>query len=455
MPQPRGSNLVLRLHNSMTRSVEPVVPADPDRVTMYVCGPTVYDTPHLGNARPAVVFDVLFRVLRHLYPRVDYARNLTDIDDKIIDRARANGEPIAALTERTVADYREISDALSVLPPTHEPRATGSVPGMLAMISTLLGKGHAYEAEGHVLFSVGSFPGHGALSRHDVSDLDVGHRVEPASYKRDPHDFVLWKPSTDGQPGWDSPYGRGRPGWHIECSAMIRAHLGETIDIHGGGGDLRFPHHDCEHSQSAAANGVPLARHWVHNGMLLVGGRKMSKSAGNFVTVRDLVGAGARGDAVRLALLRTHYRAPLDWRDPVPETTRTLDAWRRAAAAHPGATAVPEGPGSAVLEALSDDLNVPGAVTAMHALARASEADAGAPGRAAAGGLLFGASLLGFDLSPPVPAGLPPGAESLLERRATARAGRDYALSDILRDKLAALGVTVRDTKEGQTWTRP
>ncbi len=372
---------------------------------MYVCGPTVYDTPHLGNARPAVVFDVLYRVLRHAFPGVAYARNLTDIDDKIIDRARRNGEPIEALTERTVAEYHDVTRALSVLPPDFEPRATGSVPGMLDIIATLVAKGHAYASEGHVLFSVGSFDGHGALSRHDTADLDVGHRVEPASYKRDPHDFVLWKPSTPEQPGWDSPYGRGRPGWHIECSAMIRAHLGVTIDIHGGGGDLRFPHHDCEHSQSAAAHGEPLARHWVHNGMLLVGGRKMSKSAGNFVTVRDLLDKGASGDAVRLALLRTHYRAPLDWGDPVPEATRVLERWRRAMEPHAGVAPDANAHGLRVLAPLLEDLNVPEALTALHALSGALSSASGGEARELAAGMGFGAGLLGFDLARLRPAG--------------------------------------------------
>ena len=445
---------MLRLYNSLSRTVEPFVPQDPARVTMYVCGPTVYDTPHLGNARPAVAFDVLYRVLRHLFPGVAYARNITDIDDKIIDRARENGEPIDALTARTVAEYRSVTDALSVLVPDFEPRATGSVPEMLAMISELVAKGHAYASQGHVLFSVASFPGHGALARHDTEDLDVGHRVEPASYKRDPHDFVLWKPSTPDQPGWDGPYGRGRPGWHIECSAMIRAHLGLTIDIHGGGGDLRFPHHDCEHSQSACANDAPLARYWLHNGMVRVKGRKMSKSLGNFLTVRDMMDAGAGGDAIRLALLRTHYRAPLDWNEPLPESGRVLERWRRALAPYRDVVPEANAHGREVLAALCEDLNAPGAITAMHALVgRLSESEGG-EAAAVAAGMLFGAGLLGFDLVTPEPVeGLPAGAEALLERRAEARAAKDYAASDALRAELAALGVSVKDGKDGQTWT--
>jgi cysteinyl-tRNA synthetase len=442
----------LRLHNSMTRAVEDFAPSDPSRPTMYVCGPTVYDTPHLGNARPAVVFDVLFRVLRHLHGDVAYARNLTDVDDKIMDRAAANGEAIEALTERTVAEYHAVTDALGVLPPTFEPRATGSIPEMLAMIGELVGKGHAYASEGHVLFSVGSFPGHGALSRHDTSDLDVGHRVAPAAYKRDPHDFVLWKPSATDQPGWDSPWGRGRPGWHIECSAMIRAHLGTTIDIHGGGGDLRFPHHDCEHSQSAAANGAPLARTWLHNGMVLVKGRKMSKSEGNFVTVRTVLDGGADGAAIRLALLRTHYRAPLDWRDSHVEAGRLLERWREAFAPHAGTAPEANAHGSAILAPLLDDLNTHEAVTALHALARRLGQASPGEARELAAGLAFGAGLLGIALDRPAPA-LPAEARALLDRRAEARASRDYGLSDRLRDELAALGVAVKDGRDGQTWT--
>ena len=442
----------LRLHNSMTRTLEDFAPANPARPTMYVCGPTVYDTPHLGNARPAVVFDVLFRVLHHLHGDVAYARNLTDVDDKIMERAAANGEPIAALTERTVAEYHAVTEALSVLPPTFEPRATGSIPEMLAMIGELVDKGHAYAADGHVLFSVASFPGHGALSRHDTADLDVGHRVAPAAYKRDPHDFVLWKPSDPEQPGWASPWGRGRPGWHIECSAMIRAHLGITIDIHGGGGDLRFPHHDCEHSQSAAANGAPLARHWLHNGMLLVKGRKMSKSEGNFITVRDLVDAGAEGAAIRLALLRTHYRSPLDWRDSQVEAGRILARWREAFAPHAGVEPEANASGLTVLAPLLDDLNTHEAVTAMHALARGLPAAGAEQARAMAAGMAFGAELLGVGLVRPA-AVLPAGARAILERRAAARATRDYALSDQLRDELAALGVLVKDGKGDQSWT--
>jgi cysteinyl-tRNA synthetase len=301
---------------------------------------------------------------------------------------------------------------------------------------------------------VRSFPGHGALSRHDAADLDVGHRVEPAAYKRDPHDFVLWKPSDEAQPGWESPYGRGRPGWHIECSAMARSLLGATLDIHAGGGDLRFPHHECEHSQSEAANGVPLARTWLHNGMLLVNGRKMAKSDGNFVTVREMLDAGARGPAIRLALLRTHYRAPLDWQDSHVEAARTVARWEEALAGHPDAVPEANAHGLAVLAPLLDDLNTHGAVTAMHALAKALPSSGPEDGPGLAAGLLFGAAMLGIELGrASAEPGLPPGAQALLDLRAAARAERDYARSDRLRDELAALGVSVKDGREGQAWT--
>ncbi|MCU0887603.1 MAG: cysteine--tRNA ligase, partial [Rubritepida sp.] len=305
----------LRLHNSLTRREERFVPLDPAHVRMYVCGPTVYDLAHLGNARPVVVFDVLARLLRRLYPRVTYVRNITDVDDKINARARETGEPIGAITARTTADFHRDMAALNCLPPDVEPTATGHIAEMISLIARLIARGHAYAAERHVLFRVGSFPDYGKLSGRSPEELLAGARVDVAAYKESPGDFVLWKPSDAATPGWDSPWGRGRPGWHIECSAMSWKHLGETFDIHGGGHDLLFPHHENEVAQTRCAFGHSfMARTWLHNGMLLVDGEKMSKSLGNFLTVQDILRKGPwAGEAFRLLLLRTHYRAALDY----------------------------------------------------------------------------------------------------------------------------------------------
>src|SRR5437660_6145252 len=307
--------MTLTLYNTQTRRKEVFEPLDPTNVRLYVCGPTVYDRAHIGNGRAIVVFDVLYRLLRDIYGRdhVCYVRNITDIEDKINAAARKNGEPIAALTARTTAAFHEDMAALGALPPDIEPRATEYIPQMIAMIERLIAGGHAYAAEGHVLFSVTSDPDYGQLSRRSRDDMIAGARVEVAPYKRDPADFVLWKPSDPGVIGWDSPWGRGRPGWHLECSAMIERYLGETIDIHGGGLDLIFPHHENEIAQSRSAHGgAPLARYWLHNGFVEVNGEKMAKSAGNYFTVRQLLDEGHRGEAIRLALLAAHYRQPLD-----------------------------------------------------------------------------------------------------------------------------------------------
>ncbi|HET9018309.1 MAG TPA: cysteine--tRNA ligase, partial [Acetobacteraceae bacterium] len=332
----------LRLHNSLTRRRETFVPLDPAHVRLYVCGPTVYDLAHLGNARPVVVFDVLVRLLRRLYPRVTYVRNITDVDDKINARAAESGEPIAAITARTTADFHADMTALGALPPDVEPRATGHIAEMIQLIERLIAGGHAYVAEGHVLFAVASFPEYGRLSGRSPEELIAGARVDVAPYKRDPGDFVLWKPSSPDLPGWDSPWGRGRPGWHIECSAMSWRYLGENFDIHGGGQDLLFPHHENELAQSCCAfPGSRFARYWMHNGMLLIGGEKMSKSLGNFLTVRDAL-AKAPGEAVRLALLRAHYRSTLDFSDELlGETRKDLDRWYRALEHTPAAQGEP------------------------------------------------------------------------------------------------------------------
>ena len=357
----------IRLRNSMTRSVAPFAPLDPQNVRLYLCGPTVYDRAHLGNARNVILFDVLFRLLRAVYgaEHVTYVRNFTDVDDKINARAAATGRPISAITEETIGWYHADMDALGNLRPTHEPRATAHIPEMVAMIETLIARGHAYAAEGHVLFSVASDPVYGRLSGRSVEDMIAGARVEVAPYKRDPMDFVLWKPSDPQTPGWDSPWGRGRPGWHIECSAMSAALLGPVFDIHGGGNDLMFPHHENEIAQSCCAHpGAGFAQVWLHNEMLQVEGKKMSKSLGNFFTVRDLLDQGVPGEVIRFVFLGTHYSKPMDWTAKKRDEARaTLKRWRNLAA-----TAEPDAVDGAVIDALADDLNTAGALAELYRL---------------------------------------------------------------------------------------
>ena len=450
----------LKVYNSLSRQIEGFVPINRERVTMYVCGPTVYDTPHLGNARPAVVFDVLFRLLRSLYPRVEYARNITDIDDKIMERAAKNGEAISALTARTTAEYHQIVDTLGCLRPSHEPTATGAINDIIEMIRELIAKEVAYsvtkgEGKGHVLFHIPEYPEHGALSRHEQEDLRAGNRVAVEGYKWHPGDFVLWKPSSDDQPGWDSPWGRGRPGWHIECSAMIRRVLGYTIDIHGGGSDLRFPHHDCEISQSQCANGVPLARYWLHNGMVLIDGQKMAKSAGNFFTIRDLIDQGANGEAIRLGLLMTHYRSPLDWKDNAATAAGALGRWYDAMLPYRNVKVPDLDSDNPVQVALLNDLNTPEAITAMHGLVSdLNRAVTDQERHRLAGQILYGAHLLGImaDLTSRDQKVLSPEAKSLLDAREQARDRKDWTEADVLRDKLNALGILVKDTKQGTLW---
>jgi len=458
----------LVLHNTLTRRKEPFTPLDPNRVGMYVCGPTVYDLAHIGNARPVVVFDVLYRLLKRAYPSVRYVRNITDVDDKIIEAARASGEPIDALTERTERAFHEDMAALGALEPDVEPHATAHIPQMLAMIEKLVEAGHAYAADGHVLFSVPSMADYGALSRRDRDEMIAGARVEVAPYKKDPADFVLWKPSAPDQPGWDSPWGRGRPGWHLECSAMSATHLGETFDIHGGGQDLIFPHHENEIAQSRCAHGgAPFVRYWVHNGYVVVEGEKMSKSLGNFFTVRDLLDE-APGEAIRLALLGTHYRQPLDFtRDGLRQARAALDrlygalrhAAMAAAAADPGDVAPP----AALVAALEDDLNTPRAIGVLHALAGAlnKETDPAEKARRAAE-LTAGGALLGLLQADPETwfQGAGEGAladdeiEALIAKRDRARADKDFAEADRIRDDLADRGVLLEDGPDGTTWRR-
>jgi cysteinyl-tRNA synthetase len=464
----------LMLHNSATRAREVFVPADPGHVRMYVCGPTVYDLPHLGNVRSNVAFDVIVRLLRHLYPRVTYVRNITDVDDKINARAAASGESIASVTARTGADFEADMAAIGNLPPDVEPRATAHIAEMIAVISRLVGSGHAYVAEGHVLFSVRHFASYGALSGRSPEDLLAGARVEVAPYKRDSGDFVLWKPSDADVPGWESPWGRGRPGWHIECSAMSWRYLGESFDIHGGGSDLIFPHHENERAQSLCAfPGSSFARYWLHNGMLQVNGEKMSKSLGNFFTLRDVL-AKAPAEAVRLLLMRARYRAVLDFTDAgLVEARDEMDRFYRALQRHEGvvAGAVPEG----FLAALCDDVNTPAAIAEMHGLAgKAMAGDAGAAaGLRAAGGLLgllqgdagdwfrgrstlgnLTAHLEGEGSVVAILTDADAAIDTAIAARNAARKARDFARADAIRAEMLAAGVLLEDGPGGTTWRR-
>ena len=459
--------MTIRLYNSLTRRKELFEPLRPERVTMYVCGPTVYNHPHIGNARPPVIFDLLYKVLQRCYPDVVYARNITDLDDKINNAAKEAGVPIGTITDKYTRIYHDDMAALGVDPPTVEPRATEHIPEMVSSIQTLIEKGHAYAADGHVLFHVPSFPDYGRLSRRDRKEMIAGARVEVAPYKKDPVDFVLWKPSSEDQPGWDSPWGRGRPGWHTECSTMIEKHLGRTIDIHAGGNDLKFPHHENEIAQATCAhNGEIFARYWLHNGLINVNREKMSKSIGNVLLVRDLL-KEAPGEAVRMALISGHYRKPLDWTDDtLPAAMRELDRLYGAlreveevevAKAADGALL------SAVADALEDDLNTPLAKAKTFEIVRAlnSATDPAEKARLK-GELLAACRLLGIGQSNP---------EAWLERRDAndgdaddinrlvaarnkARRDKDFATADRIRDELAERGVVLEDGPEGTKWRK-
>ena len=435
---------MIRLHDTMTREKRPFAPQNPQRITMYVCGPTVYGRAHIGNARPAVVFDSLARLIRHEFgPKsLVYARNVTDVDDKIIAAAEAEGVDPSVITDRYEKHYLEDMGALGVAPPDIAPHATQEIAPMVAMIERLIGLGNAYEAEGHVLFSVESHSDYGELSRRDREAMIAGARVEVAPYKRDPADFVLWKPSTEKMVGWESPWGRGRPGWHIECSAMIRAHLGETIDIHGGGLDLIFPHHENEIAQSRCAHaGAPLARYWVHNGFVDMGAEKMSKSLGNIITPAELLAQGHKGETLRLALLSAHYRSPLPWTEALVGQAKTnLDTlYRVAGSAEPGT--VDEG----VLEALRDDLNTPLALSRLMAL----DDPASLKTSAALLGLLKGTADSWFQGE-----GDASAIEDRIAERTEAKQNRDFATADRIRDELKAEGIVLEDGAGGTTWRR-
>ncbi|MBV9331050.1 MAG: cysteine--tRNA ligase [Alphaproteobacteria bacterium] len=437
----------LRLYNTLSRTKETFVPNDPAKVRMYVCGPTVYDFAHIGNARPVIVFDVLFRLLRHLYgdSHVTYVRNITDIDDKINARARERRgtrnvpvlDVLREITEETQRVYLEDVGALGNLEPTHTPRATQCIAEMVALIGKLIDAQHAYVADGHVLFDVASKPDYGKLARRELDEMIAGARVEVAPYKKNPMDFVLWKPSDAETPGWDSPWGFGRPGWHIECSAMAEKYLGETFDIHGGGIDLIFPHHENEIAQSESAHDAPLARVWMHNGFLNVEGEKMSKSLGNFVTIHDLL-KDWPGEVLRLNMLKTHYRQPMDWTvRGMNESWKALRDWYAAAA-----TRQERIPGESFVDALCDDLNTPKAIAELH--------------RAGSAELAGGLALLGFGMDPAAIAPRLMLSEDEIARaiaaRNAARKARNFAEADRIRDDLLGRGVLLKDSPQGTTW---
>jgi cysteinyl-tRNA synthetase len=434
---------MIRFQDTMSREKREFIPGDPERITIYVCGPTVYNRAHIGNARPAVVFDTLARLLRHVYGQdsVVHAANITDIEDKIMAAAAAENVPIDVITERYSRFYFEDLAALGVPRPDIVPLATQTIPQMIGMIERLIAAGHAYAAEGHVLFDVPSWPEYGRLSRRPMDEMIAGARVDVAPYKRSPADFVLWKPSSDEQPGWDGPWGRGRPGWHIECSAMIEAHLGETIDIHGGGLDLEFPHHENEVAQSSCSHGgAPLARYWLHNGMLSMASEKMSKSIGNVVRVNELLDQGHKGEVLRLALLSAQYRQPLEWSDKlIAQSKATLDRLYRAAG-----NAAPGEADPGVVDALSDDLNTPLALSRLSALE--------------GGSLKASAQLLGL-LAESEDAwfrggGDDPDIEQRIAERIEAKKSRDFATADRIRDELKAEGILLEDGAGGTTWRR-
>ena len=457
--------MTLRIHDTYQRRKVDFEPHDSNHVQFYVCGPTVYDYAHIGNARPIVVFDVLYRLLQRLYPKVTYVRNITDIDDKINARAAEFGESIGEITKRTTAQFHEDIAALGAMKPDVEPCATDHVAEMIVMIEDLIAKGHAYAADGHVLFSAPSWDAYGRLSRHSRDELVAGTRVDVAPYKQDAADFVLWKPSSDDLPGWDSPWGRGRPGWHIECSAMATKYLGDRFDIHGGGQDLIFPHHENEIAQclcDTPADGF--SKYWMHNGYLMSEGEKMSKSLGNFYTINELL-QEYPGEAVRLLLLKTHYRQPLDFtKNGLDEAKRELDRFYGALRGS-GTASGGEGIDDAVKSALTDDMNTPSALTALHGKLRDLNNTQDVDGRAAvAQSLVDAGAVLGllqddpeawFTWRPTGAGGLEDGdIEAMIQQRTDARAAKDFATSDRIRDELADAGIVLEDKPDGTIWRR-
>ncbi len=454
----------LRLYNTRTRTTELFVPQDPARVTMYCCGPTVYSFAHIGNARPPVLFGLLARVLKRRYPKVIYARNITDVDDKINQAAIAQGVPISVITERFTQAYLEDTGAVGADFPDVQPKATAHLAEIIEMCESLIASGHAYEAAGHVLFDVMSFPAYGQLSRRSLKEMIAGARVEVAPYKKYAADFVLWKPSTPELPGWDSPWGRGRPGWHIECSAMAKAHLGETIDIHAGGNDLLFPHHENEVAQSTCAHGGKIfANYWLHNGMLTVDGAKMSKSLGNIHLISDLR-TKYRPEALRYWMLSGHYRQPLDFSDAAMlQAKTTLDRVYAALDSCSDVAAAAEIAVDAVMAALCDDLNTPMALAELNALAKETQKAEGAQAKALAKGRLLAAGeLLGLLQSEPqvwFQGELQSDSDAarfdaLIAERQAARAAKNYLRSDEIRKEFADAGVVIEDTVGGARWRR-
>jgi len=459
--------MTLSLYNTLLRTKEAFAPIDPAHVKLYVCGPTVYDYAHIGNARTFSAFDLLARLLKHLYPKVTYARNITDVDDKIIERSNQSGEPIDSVTARTTAQFHADMDDLGLLRPDIEPRATRHIGDMIAMIEALIAKGFAYAAEGHVLFHVPSMSDYGKLSRRSQDELIAGARVEVAPYKKSPADFVLWKPAKDGEPGWDSPWGKGRPGWHIECSAMTAAHFGEVFDIHGGGLDLIFPHHENEIAQSRCAHGTQvMANVWLHSGFLTIAGDKMSKSLGNFYTVRELLDEFP-GEALRLAILSAHYRQPLDFtKEKVLLAKQKLDRWYRALQWGDwdvDYSVVDVSLSSEFEDALIDDLNTPKAISVLDQMADAifQESDREEASRRKLE-FLASAKLMGFLSSDPV-RWFKAGASDIdadalievaIEARNAARKAKNFAEADRIRNDLAAQGVILEDGPKGTTWKR-
>jgi cysteinyl-tRNA synthetase len=457
--------MTIHLHDTRQGSKIPFEPLQEGKVTMYLCGPTVYNYAHIGNARPAVVFDLLARILRRRF-ELTFARNFTDVDDKINAAAIESGKPIDEITAQYMTAYNDDMGALGVLPPDIEPRATQHIDDMVAMIGTLIEQGNAYEADGHVLFDVTSYPDYGSLSKRDVREMIAGSRVEVAPYKKSPQDFVLWKPSTPELPGWDSPWGRGRPGWHIECSAMAESHLGDTIDIHAGGQDLVFPHHENELAQSRCAHGgADFARYWVHNGFLSMDDEKMSKSLGNVVLVHDLV-KSIPGEVIRLALLGAHYRQPLDWsEDTIKAARRMLDRLYGAVRGVdvPAAVRAAAEPPDALVAALEDDINTPKAMAEFFALAKSVNKAVDVDEKQRLAGMMFAAGelmgLLQFDpedwFAGDVDGELSADdIEALIEKRNAARAAKDFATADAVRDQLASAGIKIEDSAGSTSWRR-
>lgn len=457
--------MTLTLSNTLTRRKEPFVPLDANHIRMYVCGPTVYDRAHIGNARPIIVFDTLYRLLKHLYSKVTYVRNITDVDDKIIKRSLESGEPINVITEKTSRFFHEDIAELNALLPDVEPRATQHIPEMIDLVKRLVDNGYAYEAQGHVLFSVSKMKNYGALSGRSMDEMIAGARVEVAPYKKEPADFILWKPSDATQPGWDSPWGFGRPGWHLECSAMSSKYLGETFDIHGGGQDLVFPHHENEIAQSCCAFGHDFyAKYWVHNGHLMVNGEKMSKSLGNFFTIREILDK-VPGEAFRLYTLGTHYHQPLNWmEDGLKQAKQVMDRFYTALRGTPEVDLTGVAPDAELVEALEDDLNTPKAIAVLHTLLSVlNKAESGQDKAAAKAKLLASAHMLGLLYRNPeewfrgnaASDGLSESdIEALIQKRADARKAKDFATADAVRKELAEKGIVIEDTPSGTQWKR-